>query len=187
MTRGKGADGPEDVDATFAEIVADLRAEGVGVFVDEDPFPGAGTDTVPPDSRPADPDVSGSGSTPARPAADPVPQRPQPPKAPAEDGWRTGGTDWDETMFSADPAGDDEHYVPPEPPPLPRWRKGAFVVLLFFVVGLLLLIVPNLIGVGPALATPLGILSLATGIALLLLRVRQGPPPGADPTNGAQV
>ncbi|WP_406629168.1 hypothetical protein [Amycolatopsis sp. WGS_07] len=183
MNRGKGADGPEDVDATFAEIVADLRAEGVGVFLDEDPFASAGPASAESDASPgAEPET---GKAKPKPAADPPP--PSAPAAPKEEGWRTGGTDWDTTMFSGDPAEDDEHYVPPEPPPLPRWRKGAFVVLLFFVVGLLLLIVPNLIGVGPALATPLGILSLATGIALLLLRVRQGPPPGADPSNGAQV
>ncbi|RJQ88270.1 hypothetical protein [Amycolatopsis panacis] len=162
MTRGKGPDGPEDVDATFAEIVADLRAEGVGSFLEEEPSATL-LEEEPPE---------------AKPAATPLP---------VEDGWRTGGTDWDTTMLSEDPAADDEHFEPPEPPPLPRWRKGAFVVLLFFVAGLLLLIVPNLIGVGPALATPLGILALATGIALLLLRVRQGPPPGADPSNGAQV
>ncbi|GAA3530339.1 hypothetical protein GCM10022222_11610 [Amycolatopsis ultiminotia] len=168
MTRGKGPDGPEDVDATFAEIVADLRAEGVGMFLDEDPSP-------PAPERDPEPPASAGGAPAAKPA-DPPPE-----------GWRTGGTEWDDTMFSDDPAEEDEHFVPPDPPPLPRWRKGAFVVLLFFVVGLLLLIVPNLIGVGPALATPLGILALATGIALLLLRVRQGPPPGADPTNGAQV
>ncbi|MGW7531584.1 hypothetical protein [Amycolatopsis sp. NPDC054798] len=184
MNRGKGADGPEDVDATFAEIVADLRAEGVGVFLDEDPFSGAGPKAAEPEaSSGAEPET---GKAKPKPAADPPSAPPSAPPAPSE-GWRTGGTDWDTTMFSGDPAEDDEHYVPPEPPPLPRWRKGAFIVLLFFVVGLLLLIVPNLIGVGPALATPLGILSLATGIALLLLRVRQGPPPGADPSNGAQV
>ncbi|MBB4684921.1 hypothetical protein [Amycolatopsis jiangsuensis] len=165
MTRGK--DGPEDVDATFAEIVADLRAEGVGMFLEEDPPAPAGKDEP-------EPPAAGPPATTAA-------------AKPGADGWRTGGTGWDETVFSDDPAEDDEHFVPPEPPPLPRWRKGAFVVLLFFVVGLLLLIVPNLIGVGPALATPLGILALATGIALLLLRVRQGPPPGADPSNGAQV
>jgi len=90
-------------------------------------------------------------------------------------------------MFSDDPAGDDEHYIPPEPPPLPRPKMGAFLILLLFLAGLFLLILPGAIGVGPTVATPLGILALATSIALLLLRVRQGPPPGADPSNGAQV
>ncbi|WP_340683259.1 hypothetical protein LCL61_32380 [Amycolatopsis coloradensis] len=163
MSRGK--DGPEDVDATFAEIVADLRAEGVGLFPDEE--------LEKPAEKPAE-------KTP----------RPEPSDAEPEPGWRGGGTSWDKTLFEDDPAGpsDDEgHFVPPEPPPLPRPRKGAFIVLLFFVLGLLLLIAPNLIGMGTRLGTPLGILALATAIALLLLRVRQGPPPGADPNNGAQV
>ncbi|KFU76129.1 hypothetical protein SAMN04489729_2369 [Amycolatopsis lurida] len=163
MSRGK--DGPEDVDATFAEIVADLRAEGVGLFPDEE--------LEKPAEKPAE-------KTP----------RPEQPETEPEPGWRGGGTSWDKTLFEDDPAGpsDDEgHFVPPEPPPLPRPRKGAFIVLLFFVLGLLLLIAPNLIGMGTRLGTPLGILALATAIALLLLRVRQGPPPGADPHNGAQV
>jgi hypothetical protein len=161
MSRGKGADGPEDVDATFAEIVADLRAEGVGLISE---------DTA--DAEPATPEKSSH-------------EQEQSPERGAN--WRGGGTEWDTTIFSNDPADDDEHFVPPEPPPLPRPRMGAILVLLLFVVGLLLLIVPNLVGLGTASATPLGIMALATGIALLLLRVRQGPPPGADPSNGAQV
>ncbi|MEC3973928.1 hypothetical protein [Amycolatopsis sp. H20-H5] len=160
MSRGKGADGPEDVDATFAEIVADLRAEGVGLFPDE------------------------VGDEPTARAPEKV-SRPEP--AEQESGWRGGGGAWEKTLFEDDPAADEEHYVPPEPPPLPRPRKGAFVVLLFLLVGLLLLIAPAVVGLSNALGTPLGILALATGIALLLLRVRQGPPPGADPNNGAQV
>ena len=166
MSRGK--DGPEDVDATFAEIVADLRAGGFGL-PEEDTAEAAGSE---------------SRKTPER------PERPADPPAvesPPEPGWRSGGTSWDTTMFSDDPADDEEHYVPPEPPPLPRPKMGAFLILLLFLAGLFLLILPGVIGVGPTVATPLGILALATAIALLLLRVRQGPPPGADPSNGAQV
>lgn len=169
MSRGK--DGPEDVDATFAEIVADLRAGGFGL-PEEDTETTAGTaDTAGTESR----------KTPERPADPPAVE------SPPEPGWRSGGTSWDTTMFSDDPADDDEHYVPPEPPPLPRPKLGAFLILLLFLAGLFLLILPGAIGVGPTVATPLGILALATAIALLLLRVRQGPPPGADPSNGAQV
>ncbi len=169
MSRGK--DGPEDVDATFAEIVADLRAEGIGLLPEED---------LEKPAEKAEKAEKPSEKTP----------RPESSEAESEPGWRGGGTSWDKTLFEDGPAGssDDEgHFVPPEPPPLPRPRKGAFIVLLFFVIGLLLLIAPGLIGMGTTLATPLGILSLATAIALLLLRVRQGPPPGADPHNGAQV
>ncbi|WP_414937372.1 hypothetical protein [Amycolatopsis sp. cmx-11-51] len=173
MNRGK--DGPEDVDATFAEIVADLRAEGVGLFPEDELEKPAGKA-----AEKAEKAEKPSEKTP----------RPETSEAEPEPGWRGGGTSWDKTLFEDAPTGssDDEgHFVPPEPPPLPRPRKGAFIVLLFFVLGLLLLIAPNLIGMGTRLGTPLGILALATAIALLLLRVRQGPPPGADPHNGAQV
>ncbi|GAB3584604.1 hypothetical protein GCM10027445_61010 [Amycolatopsis endophytica] len=153
---------PEDVDATFAAIVADLRAEGVGLIGD---------------------DVE-TERTPARPESE-KPAEPEKPSAEAS--WRGGGTAWEDTVLgddpSPEPAGDEEHYVPPEPPPLPRPGKGAFVVLLFFVAGLLLLIVPGVVGISTTVATPLGILALATAIALLLLRVKQGPPDG----DGAQV
>jgi len=143
---------PDDVDATFAAIVADLRAEGVGRLAEE-------TAPEPSSDEPAE-------------------------KLPEQGGnWRSDGTPWEQTMLGNDPAGDEGHYVPPEPPPLPRPGKGAFVVLLFFLVGLFMLIAPGLIGVPSAVGTPLGILSLATAIALLLLRVKQGPHDG----DGAQV
>ncbi|MFD2418835.1 hypothetical protein [Amycolatopsis pigmentata] len=136
---------PEDVDATFAAIVADLRAEGVGRFADE-------------------------------PLDEPAPERP-------EQGWRSGADGWDQVVLGDDPSESDEHFVPPDPPPLPRPGKGAFVVLLFFLVGLFMLIAPGLIGVSTTVGTPLGILCLATAIALSLLRVKQGPTDG----DGAQV
>jgi hypothetical protein len=188
MSRGK--DGPEDVDATFAEIVADLRADGFGL-------PELDTaDTA--DNADSAGGTAGAGGASGRGVAEEsetrkAPDRPAEPKPPAaadppDTGWRSGGgTSWDSTMFSDDPAEDDEHFVPPEPPPLPRPKMGAFLILLLFLAGLFLLILPGAIGVGPTVATPLGILALATSIALLLLRVRQGPPPGADPSTGAQV
>ncbi|WP_199431853.1 hypothetical protein [Qaidamihabitans albus] len=161
MSRMSGADGPEDVDATFEQIVADLRAQGVG----------------------------DRGTTPTEPDRDDPPPEQAAPAGPASTGWRETGTGWDETMFGSDPADvdDEEHFVPPEPPPLPKPRKGAFIVLLFFVLGLLLLIAPGVIGLSGTVGMALGMLALATGLALLLLRVRQGPPDGADPGNGAQV
>src|SRR5690606_40127702 len=91
---------------------------------------------------------------------------------------------WDEPMFGrapGDPHDPGDHFVPPEPPPLPKRRKGALVILLLFVLGLVLLLAPSLLGMAASIATSVGMLSLAAGLALLLLRVRQGPPPGADP------
>lgn len=173
MSRASGTDGPEDVDATFAKIVADLRAEGFGADSDDI------EDLLVDDEK-----DGGRGRT--------HPRSNRERELPASSGWRESSTDWDETMFGDDRTmgldeDDEEHFVPPEPPPLPRPRKGAIVVLLFFVVGVLLLVAPGLIGLSRSIALPLGMLSLATGIALALLRVRQGPPDGADPVNGAQV
>ncbi|CAM2969601.1 hypothetical protein SAXI111661_11060 [Saccharomonospora xinjiangensis] len=183
MNRASGAEGPEDVDATFARIVADLRAEGFGAGIadgdDQDDRDDLLVD--------AEDDEDGrQGRTRLRSARD------QDSPAPPGTGWRDSPTGWDETMLGDDrtaagPDDDDEHFVPPEPPPLPRPRKGAIVVLLFFVVGLLLLVAPGVIGLAESISLPLGMLCLATGIALALLRVKQGPPDGADPTNGAQV
>ncbi|WP_007025687.1 hypothetical protein [Saccharomonospora iraqiensis] len=196
MNPTSGADGPEDVDATFERIVADLRAEGLGADADaladdpdDDPGPGGttrdvdGDDDVPDGTAGAGPgDRSG---TPRRGTSRRADGGGTVPGAGA--GWRETDTDWDDTLFGDDPADDDEHFVPPEPPPLPRPRKGAFVVLLFFVVGILLLAAPGVFGLGGSLGLPLGLLAVASGIALALLRVRQGPPDGADPDNGAQV
>ncbi|NKQ53047.1 hypothetical protein HFP15_09150 [Amycolatopsis sp. K13G38] len=152
----KGTD-PEDVDATFAAIVADLRAEGVFA------------------------EATAEAAEAAEPP--PAPEKPAKPAEPDSPSWRAGGSEWDEVVLGEDPAEDTEHFVPPEPPPLPRPGKGAFIVLLFFLVGLFLLIAPNLIGLSATVGTPLGILSLATAIALLLLRVKQTPHDG----DGAQV
>lgn len=157
MTRAGGSEGPENVDATFAEIVADLRAEGIG---------DAGTGDA----------ESSTAERPAEPDHEPTT-------------WRDSDGEWEAVLFGADPADadDDEHYVPPEPPPLPKPRKGAFIVGLFLLLGLLLLIFPTVFGISGEVGMPLGMLALATGIALLLLRVKQGPPDGSDPDSGAQV
>lgn len=199
MSRPSSADGPEDVDATFERIVADLRAQGVGTG-DRRTEPGRPDDTDEAAARDVGArdeaagladlaDLDEAGEAPSRPGLEEPGTRGRDDAGTARtggSGWRESETNWDETMFGPDPS-NDEHYVPPEPPPLPKPRKGAFIVLLFFVVGLLLLISPGLIGLTSTIGTPLGMLALAIGIALGLLRVKQGPPDGADPTNGAQV
>lgn len=165
MSRANGADRPEDVDAAFAEIASELRAEGVG---QTDPSELDADETTAP---PADPGSS-DGNTPSR-----------------EGTWRTSDSEWEDVLFGDEPAGtgEAEHFVPPEPPPLPRPGRGAFVVLLFFVIGLALLIVPGLFGVPGTISLPLGLFALVVGIGLLLLRIRRRLPNNHGPGDGAQL
>jgi hypothetical protein len=148
--RPGGSDGPEDVDAAFAEIVADLAREGLGSSVVD--ASDASEEAGPPPSR--------SEST----------------------GWRVPDITWDEAVE----AEEEGHFVPPEPPPLPRLRAGTVFGILLLAVGVLLLAGPQLIGLAPRVATPLSLVSLAAGIGWLVLRTRRGHP-DSDRDDGAQV
>jgi hypothetical protein len=150
------SDRPEDVDAAFAEIVADLRREGVGVDVPKDEPAPAPADEEPP----------------------PAPAGPPPP------GWRGHEADWDWSWGT-----DEEHYVPPEPPPLPRLRPLTIVALGLLIVGVVLLVVPGIMGLDARIATPVGLAALTCGGGMLLLRVRKTPRTDPDDPNdnGAQI
>lgn len=165
MTRRPGgSDGPEDVDAAFAEIVADLEREGIGAsVVEEDLDSQAFRDRL---DRVEPSDFTES--------TDPAPTDPT--------GWRVPNITWEDAVA----AEEDEHYVPPEPPPLPRLRPSTVFGILLMAIGVLLLAGPTVIGLEPRIATPLALVSLTAGIGWLLLRMRQGPPnSGRD--DGAQV
>ncbi|MGH3437888.1 MAG: hypothetical protein ACRDRN_15650 [Sciscionella sp.] len=136
--------GPEDVDAAFAEIIADLEREGFG----------DGVDTAAQVEPPA-------------------------PAAQATPGWRISDTEWDWSQAS-----DTEHYVPPDPPPLPKLRAGTVVALILAAIGVFLLVAPSLIGLRPTISAPMALVLLASALGLLLLRMRSGPPPDG---NGAQL
>jgi hypothetical protein len=77
---------------------------------------------------------------------------------------------------------EDDHYVPPEPPPLPRIGPPAIVGLVLLALGLILVLMPQWVGVGPAYGLPLGLLSLAAGLGWLVLRLWPDPP-DADATD----
>jgi hypothetical protein len=162
-------DRPEDVDAAFAEIVADLEREGVGRGVGKQP------DDQPEESGP--PDAQGRPDSQGRPDA-----RGRPAPADPESTWRGHGTEWDWSWGT-----DDEHYVPPEPPPLPRLRPITITALVLLVAGMVLLIGPGIFGLDTRFATPIGLIALASGGCLLLLRIRRAPPPDLDRDDGAQV
>ena len=86
------------------------------------------------------------------------------------------------------PAGDDEHYVPPAPPPLPRLdpvSKGAWVAL-FGGPGYLLLAV--LLGwVVPSWAGFCAVAAFVGGFATLVVRMGDRPPGDSGSDDGAVV
>lgn len=152
------SDRPDDVDAAFAEIVADLEREGVGRTI---------------------PDIEEAPDEPDPPAE---PDEPKPPREPAPS-WRGHEGEWDWSWGT-----DEEHYQPPEPPPLPRLRPLTIVALVLIVAGVALLVVPTIIGLDARIATPIALLAITCGGGMLLLRVRQSPPRNPDARDdGAQI
>ncbi|MGP4017240.1 DUF308 domain-containing protein [Saccharopolyspora sp. 5N708] len=149
-TRRDNADGPEDIDAAFAEIVADLERDSTFARWPEDTADRAddtAEDVVEPQTR-DEPD--------------------------------SGPRDW-----SAAPDEEEEHFVPPEPPPLPTPRLPTLIGIAVIVVGVVLLLVPGLAGMSSTITLPLGLVLISAGIGWLLLRLRQGPPNSDD--DGAQI
>ncbi|HEY7596006.1 MAG TPA: hypothetical protein VH969_22885 [Actinophytocola sp.] len=157
------SDRPEDVDAAFAAIVADLEREGLGSNLSDLDDPGSAEETT----APAPP-----------PAPAPKPQSSPPPAA-----WRGQETEWDWTWGT-----DDEHYVPPEPPPLPRLRPLTIVALVLILAAVVLLVLPGVIGLDARIGTPIALVALTCGGAMLLLRIRQTPKEPEDGRDdGAQI
>lgn len=159
-TRRDSADGPEDIDAAFAEIVADLERDATFSQWPEEGDP----------TRADEPEPGGSEPGGARDAPGAAPPAPAPEPA---TGAESGPRDW---TPSEDP--DDEHYVPPEPPPLPTPKPATLAGVAVVAVGLLVLLVPGLAGMASTVTLPLGLVLISAGIGWLLLRLRQGP---ADP------
>jgi hypothetical protein len=85
-----------------------------------------------------------------------------------------------------DPA-DEDHYVPPEPPPFPVLRASTLAALGLFVLGILLLVAPGIFGLQSRIGTPLSLVALCAGVGWLILRMRNTPPPDSGWDDGAQV
>ncbi|MCS7476524.1 hypothetical protein ACFFQW_33995 [Umezawaea endophytica] len=147
-SRRDSTDGPEDVDAAFAEIVASLERDGMG----------ANWPDPPSFDEPADEPVAAG----IRPEGQPRVAVPEP-----------------------DDEDDDEHFVPPDPPPLPRLRVGTIAALVIIVVGVVLLVVPQLFGLSTQISVPVALVVLCGGVGWLVMRVKPGPPPDSGWDDGA--
>ncbi|WP_300018667.1 hypothetical protein [Pseudonocardia sp.] len=80
---------------------------------------------------------------------------------------------------------DDDHFVPPEPPPLPRIGPPAAVGLGLLLLGFVLVAAPGWVGVSASYGLPLGLLTLAAGLGWLVLRLWPSPPGPGDRDDGA--
>jgi hypothetical protein len=78
-----------------------------------------------------------------------------------------------------------DHFVPPEPPPLPRIGPPAAVGITLLTLGLTLVISPGLVGVPDTYGLPLGLLALASGLGWLVLRLWPAPPDDRGGDDGA--
>lgn len=83
------------------------------------------------------------------------------------------------------PAPEDEHFVPPEPPPFPRLGAPAAVGLVLLVLGVVLVGAPGWVGVPGTYGLPLGLLTLAAGLGWLVLRLWPTAPGPGDDDDGA--
>jgi len=88
----------------------------------------------------------------------------------------------DQAEAEAELQADEAHFVPPEPPPLPKPKRRTVVALLFMIIGLVMLVRPSLLEVAPDVVLVLGIGCLVGGFAMLIhgLRPRASDPDDAD-------
>lgn len=147
--RTAGASGGGDL---FDQIIAAERAKGWDPQVPE-----SGLAEQDPDEDAADPDGSSApapGSRAARSGASAVPPSDSSPVPPSG---RSPGEPEEE-----------EHYIPPEPPPMPRIGLTAAVGLALLTFGVVLLVMPGVFGVSYSLGLPMGLLSLALGLGWII-------------------
>jgi hypothetical protein len=77
--------------------------------------------------------------------------------------------------------------VPPEPPPIPRPQPQTVGAVALFVLGLMLLVIPGVIGFSAQAGLIFGLLAISGGIVWLIARLRQGPPTDSGWDDGAQL
>ncbi|SNQ46763.1 conserved hypothetical protein [Frankia canadensis] len=84
---------------------------------------------------------------------------------------------------------DDDHYIPPEPPPLPRIRPVTRWALGSIALGMVFLVVPSLIGLNQSRSQDVtGVMLILGGVGTLVARLGDRPPTDSDgPDDGAVI
>ncbi len=189
--------GEVDIDAEFAAIVARMSGSmtwtttgdelGSTALAGIDPAPrrGGSTGTATPDPWQAPGDTE--GSTEEKLAAERERRRAL---RRAERAAEVAEFEAARAQLESEIDSDDAHFVPPEPPPIPRPGRRTVVALLLIILGLALIVRPSLLSVAADLALVLGALLVGSGFGLLIYGLRQEPvddpgdPEGWD--NGAR-
>ncbi|GAA4745662.1 hypothetical protein [Actinomycetospora chibensis] len=189
---------PDDIDAAFASIVADWAASGAPRWPDEVPDPsdgaaqeglssGLGTATPPGGQRRPRDTFDADVPRPAtRPGATPPRRDPTAQDPTAQDPTEQDPPARDVTRPSPKPA-HDEHYVPPEPPPLPRLGVSSLLGLGLLIVGVVLLAVPGLLGGPVGLGIVPGLLAMTAGLGWLVFGLRRGRDTGGDGSDDGAI
>jgi len=77
----------------------------------------------------------------------------------------------------------DDHFTPPDPPPLPRLRPATAGAVLLILLGVALVAFPALLNLGQQVTLVLGVMLIIGGAAVLVSRLRRSdeddPGPGA--------
>lgn len=163
---GGAADSTRHV-VTFEEIIAGWVAEGtVPCWPEAVPYPPDGNevDRAVPSAPPSAPPATGPAGPPNPPPAVPPPPRAAAPSIPAP----ANPPPVSRPPAPAPPP--DEHFVPPDPPPMPRIGVTAAIGIALLGFGVVLLALPSLLGRNSELSLPLGLVSLALGLGWLVLR-----------------
>ncbi|MCD2196488.1 hypothetical protein LQ327_24240 [Actinomycetospora endophytica] len=166
---------PEDVDAAFAAIVADWAGTDAPRWpqdpTEDGPSSGIGLATPPQGQPEAHPERRDDDLFTTGPMA-PGPHSPGAPPTPPAGARPTGPAAQEPPPVRRDAA--DDHFVPPDPPPLPRIGMSSLLGLLLLVAGVVLLALPALVGGELAgLGIVPGLLAMAAGLGWLVVGMRR--------------
>lgn len=85
--------------------------------------------------------------------------------------------DWRARLNASPPAEpvwlDDDHYVPPAPPPLPRFAAPTVLAMTVLAISILLLGLGGQFGLASQLTLLLGVCGILTGVWMLIMRLRE--------------